>query len=163
MSLNYPYIVFGGNSCGLKNVFDSSMINEPSWFEPLKFYCIIPICLLTWRYDYPWLDLSISRTNSQAPKDVRAIEVRQCQNVFFLALALAVTFKPNISGAITKFWRKCHFTARMGQTNVRTSTCTYKRRDERNSSKLGYKKTKALLDFILNEMRSYLLKQSRAH
>ena len=42
-SLNYPYIVFGGNSCGLKNVFDSSMVNEPSGFEPLKFYCIQPI------------------------------------------------------------------------------------------------------------------------
>ena len=41
ISLNYPYIVFGGNPCGLKNVFDSSMVNEPSGFEPLKFYCIL--------------------------------------------------------------------------------------------------------------------------
>ena len=40
MSLNYPFVVFGGNPCGLKNVFDSSMVNEPSGFEPLKFYCI---------------------------------------------------------------------------------------------------------------------------
>ena len=40
ISLNYPYIVFGGNPCGLKNVFDSSMVNEPSGFESLKFYCI---------------------------------------------------------------------------------------------------------------------------
>ena len=40
ISLNYPYIVFGGNPCGLKNVFDSSMVNEPSGFEPLKFYRI---------------------------------------------------------------------------------------------------------------------------
>ena len=40
ISLNYPYIVFGGNPCGLKNVFDSSMVNEPSGFEPLKFYYI---------------------------------------------------------------------------------------------------------------------------
>ena len=40
ISLNYPYIVFGGNPCGRKNVFDSSMVNEPSGFEPLKFYCI---------------------------------------------------------------------------------------------------------------------------
>ena len=39
ISLNYPYIVFGGNPCGLKNMFDSSMVNEPSGFEPLKFYC----------------------------------------------------------------------------------------------------------------------------
>ena len=36
---NYPYIVFEGNPCGLKNVFDSSMVNEPSGFVPLKFYC----------------------------------------------------------------------------------------------------------------------------
>ena len=40
ISLNYPYIVFGGNPCGFKNVFDSSMVNEPSVFETLKFYCI---------------------------------------------------------------------------------------------------------------------------
>ena len=39
MPLNYPYIVFGGNPCGLKNVFDSIMVNEPSGFEPLKCYC----------------------------------------------------------------------------------------------------------------------------
>ena len=39
-SLNYPYIIFEGNPCGLKNVFDSSMVNEPSGFEPLKFYCM---------------------------------------------------------------------------------------------------------------------------
>ena len=41
ISLNYPYIVFGGNPCGLKNVFDLSMVNEPSGFEPLKFYCML--------------------------------------------------------------------------------------------------------------------------
>ena len=40
ISLNYPHIVFGGNPCGLKNVFDSFMVNEPSRFELLKFYCI---------------------------------------------------------------------------------------------------------------------------
>ena len=40
ISLNYPYIVFGGKLCGLKNMFNSSMVNEPSGFEPLKFYCI---------------------------------------------------------------------------------------------------------------------------
>ena len=40
-SLNYLYVVFGGNPCGLKNVFDSSMVNEPSGFEPLKFYCML--------------------------------------------------------------------------------------------------------------------------
>ena len=45
ISLNYPYIVIGGNPSGLENLFDSSMVNEPSGFEPLgfeplKFYCI---------------------------------------------------------------------------------------------------------------------------
>ena len=39
ISLNYPHIVFGGNPFGHKNVFDSSMVNEPSGFELLKFYC----------------------------------------------------------------------------------------------------------------------------
>ena len=39
ISLHYPFIVFGGNPCGLKNVFDSSVVNEPSGFEPQKFYC----------------------------------------------------------------------------------------------------------------------------
>ena len=29
ISLNYPYIVFGGNVWGLENVFESSMVNEP--------------------------------------------------------------------------------------------------------------------------------------
>ena len=27
---------------GLKNEFDSAVVNEPSVFEPLKFYCISP-------------------------------------------------------------------------------------------------------------------------
>ena len=47
ISLNYPYIVFGGKTCGLKNVFDSSMVNEPSGFEPLKFYCSLKILFET--------------------------------------------------------------------------------------------------------------------
>ena len=29
------------NPCGLKNIFDSFLVNEPSGFEPLKFYCIL--------------------------------------------------------------------------------------------------------------------------
>ena len=41
ISLNYPYIVFGGNPCGLKTEFNSSMVNVPSGFEPLKFYCVV--------------------------------------------------------------------------------------------------------------------------
>ena len=39
ISLNYLYTVFGGYPYELKNVFDSSMVNESSGFEPLKFYC----------------------------------------------------------------------------------------------------------------------------
>ena len=46
ISLNCPYIVFGGNLCGLKNVFDSSMVNEPLGFERLKFYCIEVLWLI---------------------------------------------------------------------------------------------------------------------
>ena len=44
MTLNYPkdnnvcsYEIF---SKGLKNEFETAMVNEPSVFEPLKFYCI---------------------------------------------------------------------------------------------------------------------------
>ena len=31
-------------SKGLKNEFETASVNEPSGFEPLKFYCM-PICL----------------------------------------------------------------------------------------------------------------------
>ena len=48
--LNYPFIVFAGNPCGLKNMFDSSMVNEPSEFEPLKFYCRNNIYFLYLRF-----------------------------------------------------------------------------------------------------------------
>ena len=27
---------------GLKNEFETAVVNEPSVFEPLKFYCIFP-------------------------------------------------------------------------------------------------------------------------
>ena len=39
-----PYIILNlegmGFSKGLKNEFETAMVNEPSVFEPLKFYCI---------------------------------------------------------------------------------------------------------------------------
>ena len=42
ISLNYPkYAATGFFSKGIKNKFEIAMVNEPSVFEPLKFYCII--------------------------------------------------------------------------------------------------------------------------
>ena len=39
--LNYPYsAAMGFCSKGLKNEFEKAVVNEPSVFEPLKFYCI---------------------------------------------------------------------------------------------------------------------------
>ena len=34
-------------SKGLKNEFETAVVNEPSGFEPLKFYCI-------WKMDHVW-------------------------------------------------------------------------------------------------------------
>ena len=49
ITLNYPKY---NNACtygifpfGLKNEFDSAVVNEPSVFEPLKFYCTLVKCL----------------------------------------------------------------------------------------------------------------------
>ena len=37
---------YGICSKGLKNEFEPAVVNEPSVFEPLKFYCtLIPFCL----------------------------------------------------------------------------------------------------------------------
>ena len=42
-TLNYPYsAAMGFFSKGLENELKTSVINEPSVFEPLKFYCIDP-------------------------------------------------------------------------------------------------------------------------
>ena len=39
--LNYPTsAAMGFFSKGLKNEFETAVVNEPSVFEPLKFYCI---------------------------------------------------------------------------------------------------------------------------
>ena len=37
IALNYPKSA--GDLIGLKNAFKTAMVNEPSVFEPLKFYC----------------------------------------------------------------------------------------------------------------------------
>ena len=40
MNINYPKsAALGLFSKGLKNEFETAMVNEPSVFEPLKFYC----------------------------------------------------------------------------------------------------------------------------
>ena len=38
-TLNYPKSAAMGFSKGLKNEFETVLVNEPSVFEPLKFYC----------------------------------------------------------------------------------------------------------------------------
>ena len=53
ISLNYLYIVFGGNPCRRKNMFDSSMVNKPSGFEPLKFCCNVERDINTKSLLYP--------------------------------------------------------------------------------------------------------------
>ena len=44
---------------GPKNEFDIAVVNEPSVFEPLKFYCIYIITVVTWSkasYHVEWID-----------------------------------------------------------------------------------------------------------
>ena len=42
MALDYfKSAAIGFCSKGLKNKFETAMVNEPSVFEPLKFYCVI--------------------------------------------------------------------------------------------------------------------------
>ena len=42
ITLNYPKsAAVGLFSKGLKNEFETAVVNEPSGFEPLKFYCIM--------------------------------------------------------------------------------------------------------------------------
>ena len=40
ITLNYPKSAAMGFSQGIKNKFETAMVNEPSVFEPLKFYCV---------------------------------------------------------------------------------------------------------------------------
>ena len=45
ITLNYPRSADTGCfSWGLKHQFETAIVNEPSVFEPLKFYCICMIC-----------------------------------------------------------------------------------------------------------------------
>ena len=48
--LNYPkennVCNYGSVSKGLKNEFETAVVNEPSVFEPLKFYCSLENILL---------------------------------------------------------------------------------------------------------------------
>ena len=46
ITLNYPKSA-ALSFCAkvLKNEFETAVVNEPSVFEPLKLYCIIPLCL----------------------------------------------------------------------------------------------------------------------
>ena len=42
ITLNYPnFAAIGFCSKGLKNVFKTAVVDEPSVFKPLKFYCIM--------------------------------------------------------------------------------------------------------------------------
>ena len=41
ITLNYPKSAAVGFSPGTKNEFETAVVNEPSVFAPLKFYCII--------------------------------------------------------------------------------------------------------------------------
>ena len=46
-NLNYPKsAAIGFLSKGLKNEFETAVVNEPSVFEPLKFYCMQQLCHL---------------------------------------------------------------------------------------------------------------------
>ena len=40
ITLNYSKSAAKGFSQGLKNEFETAVVNEPSVFKPLKFYCI---------------------------------------------------------------------------------------------------------------------------
>ena len=41
ITLNYPIsVAMGFFSNGLKNEFETAVVNEPPVFEPLKFYCM---------------------------------------------------------------------------------------------------------------------------
>ena len=58
ITLNYPKsAAMGFCSKGPKNEFETAMVKEPSVFEPLKFYCIPKLSLLsllTWSTVYAY-------------------------------------------------------------------------------------------------------------
>ena len=60
---------------GLKNDFEPAVVNEPSVFEPLKFYCIFFYTYfetLSEPFDYIWLDLLLSQYHVAAAADRRS-------------------------------------------------------------------------------------------
>ena len=48
---NLSYMNYGTGSKGPKNEFEPAVVNEPSVFEPLKFYCILHI-VMTWHCSF---------------------------------------------------------------------------------------------------------------
>ena len=54
---------------GLKNVFEIAVVNEPSVFEPLKFYCIK---ILPQTFGYSTTDISYVLTNPPFSSHVSA-------------------------------------------------------------------------------------------
>ena len=54
ITVNYPKSAAMGFSKGLKNEFETTVVNEPSMFEPLKFYnCSLLVngCTTNCRFD----------------------------------------------------------------------------------------------------------------
>ena len=44
-------------SIGLKNEFETAVVSEPSWFEPLKFFCT---CIQVYRYNLKGITLGVA-------------------------------------------------------------------------------------------------------
>ena len=60
ITLNYPKsAAMGFCSKGLKNKFETAVVNEPSVFEPLKFYCSIKM-----QYESVTRDLELQTKSS---------------------------------------------------------------------------------------------------
>ena len=55
-TLNYPKSVAMGFSEGLKHKFETAMVNEPSVFEPLKFYCSLIFYISNCDYNLEYSD-----------------------------------------------------------------------------------------------------------
>ena len=52
-TMNYPKsAAIGFFSKGLKNEFETAVVNEPSVFEPLKCYCILDFCTVLLQGSY---------------------------------------------------------------------------------------------------------------
>ena len=70
IALNYHKSAAKGFfSWGLKNEFETAMVNEPSVFEPLKFYCISSI-YLTFIIFWPTLGLNLKKPIKTTADDI---------------------------------------------------------------------------------------------